>query len=39
MSYLVGDIVQMKKAHPCGVNEWEILQVNKHFKMYCGSSE
>lgn len=23
--YYVGDVVQMKKAHPCGCNEWLSL--------------
>ena len=23
-TYAVGDIVRMKKAHPCGSHEWEI---------------
>ena len=22
--YHVGDVVQMKKPHPCGANEWEV---------------
>ena len=25
--YHVGDVVQMKKAHPCGSNEWEVLRI------------
>ena len=25
--YYVGDVVQMKKAHPCGCNEWEVLRI------------
>ena len=27
MNFSVGDIVQMKKQHPCGSNEWEVLRV------------
>ena len=27
MDYQVGDIVQLKKKHPCGSSEWEILRV------------
>ena len=25
MEFQIGDIVKLKKAHPCGINEWEIL--------------
>ena len=27
MVYEVGDIVKLKKPHPCGSQEWEILRV------------
>ena len=27
MVYEVGDIVKLKKPHPCGSHEWEILRV------------
>ena len=26
MDYQVGDIVKLKKPHPCGSQEWEILK-------------
>ena len=29
MEFQIGDIVKLKKAHPCGINEWEILRVGK----------
>ena len=35
MDYQVGDIVQLKKKHPCGSREWEILQVGAEFKLKC----
>lgn len=35
MNYLVGDIVQMKKSHPCGANDWEVLRVGADFKLRC----
>ena len=25
--YELHDIVEMKKAHPCGVNRWEIIRM------------
>ena len=33
--YAVGDIVIMKKNHPCGSNEWEILRVGSDFRIRC----
>ncbi len=35
MDFSVGDIVQMKKTHPCGSNEWEVLRVGMDFRMKC----
>lgn len=33
--YQVGDIVRMKKAHPCGSAEWKILRVGIDFRLKC----
>lgn len=33
--YRLGDIVRMKKPHPCGSNEWEILRVGMDFRLKC----
>ena len=35
MEYNVGDIVKMKKPHPCGSKEWEILRVGADFRLKC----
>ena len=35
MEYNVGDIVKMKKQHPCGSNEWEITRIGVDFKLEC----
>lgn len=35
MNYQVGDVVQMKKPHPCGANTWEVLRVGADFKLRC----
>ncbi len=35
MQYDVGDIVKMKKKHPCGSFEWEILRVGADFRLKC----
>lgn len=31
----VGDIVEMKKKHPCGSSEWKITRVGVDFKFEC----
>lgn len=31
----LGNIVMMKKGHPCGTNEWEIIRVGTDFKLKC----
>lgn len=33
--YEVGDVVKMKKKHPCGSCEWEILRVGADFRLKC----
>lgn len=33
--YEVGDVVSLKKAHPCGSREWEILRVGADFRLKC----
>ena len=33
--YEVGDIVKLKKKHPCGSFEWEILRVGADFRWKC----
>lgn len=35
MIYLLGDIVKLKKGHPCGTNEWKILRTGVEFKLEC----
>lgn len=35
MDFSVGDVVYMKKAHPCGGHEWEILRVGIDFRIKC----
>lgn len=37
--YRVGDTVQMKKPHPCGSKEWEILRTGADFKLRCKGCE
>lgn len=35
MDFSVGDIVQMKKSHPCGSDKWEVLRVGMDFRIKC----
>lgn len=35
MNYEVGDIVTLKKKHPCGSFDWEILRVGADFRLKC----
>lgn len=34
-TYEVGDIVKLKKKHPCGSFEWKILRVGADFRLKC----
>lgn len=29
------DIVEMKKAHPCGVNRWKIIRMGADIRIKC----
>ena len=31
----VGDMVRLKKKHPCGSYDWEILRVGADFRIKC----
>lgn len=31
----IGDVIKMKKPHPCGTNQWEILRVGMDFRLKC----
>lgn len=33
--YQQGDIVSLKKAHPCGSHEWEILRMGADIRLKC----
>ena len=33
--FYLGDIVQMKKQHPCGSYEWEVLRLGADIKIKC----
>ena len=33
--YEVGDVVKMKKTHPCGSDQWEITRTGIDFRLKC----
>lgn len=33
--YDIGTVVQMKKQHPCGSYEWEIIRLGADIKIKC----
>ena len=35
MEYGIGDIIEMKKQHPCGSKQWKITRVGVDFKFQC----
>jgi hypothetical protein len=35
--YEVGQLVEMKKGHPCGANCWRIIRVGMDFRLKCTS--
>lgn len=34
-NYEVGDRLRMKKKHPCGSFEWDVLRVGADFRLKC----
>lgn len=35
MDFQIGDVIKMKKPHPCGTNQWEITRVGMDFRLKC----
>ena len=35
MEFNLGDIITMKKPHPCGSRDWEVLRVGADFRLKC----
>lgn len=35
VTWAVGDVVNLKKSHPCGGNDWEITKVGVDFRIKC----
>ena len=39
MKIEVGNIVKLKKQHPCGSHEWEVLRMGADFRVKCMGCE
>lgn len=35
MAIEVGNVLVLKKPHPCGSKEWEVLRVGQDFRIKC----
>ncbi|MBQ5973847.1 MAG: DUF951 domain-containing protein [Oscillospiraceae bacterium] len=35
MDLAVGDVLEMKKAHPCGSRSWEVMRVGMDLRLKC----
>ncbi|MBR2581967.1 MAG: DUF951 domain-containing protein [Oscillospiraceae bacterium] len=35
MDIRLGDVLTMKKPHPCGSRDWEVLRVGADFRLRC----
>ena len=35
MDVRVGDILEMKKPHPCGSKRWKVLRIGMDFRLVC----
>lgn len=33
--FYLGDVVQMRKAHPCGDDRWEVMRTGMDFRIKC----
>ncbi|MBQ8923177.1 MAG: DUF951 domain-containing protein [Lachnospiraceae bacterium] len=35
MDFEIGQLIRLKKGHPCGENKWEIIRVGMDFRLRC----
>lgn len=35
IKFYLGDVVKMRKSHPCGGDEWEVLRTGMDFRIRC----
>ena len=35
MNFEIGDIIELKKGHPCGGKEWKIVRIGADIRLVC----
>ena len=35
MDVRIGDVLELKKQHPCGSKRWQVLRVGMDFRLRC----
>lgn len=35
MKFYLGDVVRMRKPHPCGDDRWEVMRTGMDFRIRC----
>ena len=35
MDVRIGDVLEMKKAHPCGSKTWKVMRIGMDFRLVC----
>ncbi|WP_100486588.1 DUF951 domain-containing protein [Sporolactobacillus pectinivorans] len=35
IAFNLNDVVEMKKAHPCGTNQWKIIRMGADIRIKC----
>lgn len=35
MNIQVGDVIEMRKPHPCGARRWLVLRIGADFRLRC----
>ncbi len=35
VQYTLGQVVRLKKGHPCGENRWKIIRIGMDFRIKC----
>lgn len=35
LKLLVGDVLELKKPHACGANEWEVIKLGMDIRLRC----
>lgn len=38
-TFQLGDVVQMKKPHPCGTNAWKVIRMGMDIRIKCTGCE